>query len=441
MFRRIRQGRILRRRSRVGVTTELLNDALAISDAWSNQLDLRQLVETQLRASNLLSGSTDVIAIGKAAREMAAAVREVLGDHVRRQLVIVDEGPAFSLDVDVEFVIGEHPLPGLGSLMAGERLIEFLADATSATCTLFLISGGASSLCAFPQSPMELDDLHELFAAALETGANITTLNKLRAASSRIAGGAILRSVRTPRSLSLIMVDNVVSGERWVASGLTYDFEPDRSEVEGLLRDVGCATGTLATTLLDSLEQRRDVMRRAVTTSHENRVIAEPSRVLAAAITEASQRGYEVIDLGSAVHGDVQDVVAQMAAHVQSRDNNDGAYCVVGVGEVTLRVRGSGTGGRCQEFAWRMAEVFDGSEREVMVVARATDGRDFVKGIAGGWTDESTLRRARDRGIEWSRVVEESDSFTALNALDQLIAGGRTGWNLCDVYVVVVAKR
>lgn len=425
----------IHQRSWVEVTKELLEDALAISDAWSSELDLRELIETELRSSRLLGTSVDVVAIGKAAREMALAVRDVLGDDVRRQLVIVEEGPAFSLDADVEYVIGEHPLPGLGSLMAGERLVEFLESSTNAECTLFLISGGASSLCALPQSPMELDDLHDLFAAVLEAGADITTLNRLRAASSRIAGGAILRSVRTPRSLSLIMVDNVVSGERWVASGLTYDYEPLRSDVEVLLGQIGRDAGPLATTVLEALERRREVMRGTVTTTHENRVIAEPSRVLVAARTEATRRGYRVIDIGSSFHADVQDLVALMAELAGA--NDDGPVCVVGVGEVTLRVRGSGTGGRCQEFAWRMAGVFDGDERDVVVVARATDGRDFVKGIAGGWSDETTLRRARDHGIDWSRVVEESDSFTALNELGQLIAGGRTGWNLCDVYLLV----
>jgi glycerate 2-kinase len=426
------------RRSRVEVTRELLDDALAISNAWSSDLELRELIEAELRSSDLLGTSIDVVAIGKAAREMAMAVRDVLGDHVRRQLVIVDEGPAFSLDTDVEFVIGEHPLPGLGSLMAGERLVEFLESSTDAACTLFLISGGASSLCAFPESPMDLDDLHELFAAVLEAGADITTLNQLRAASSRIAGGAILRSVRTPRSLALIMVDNVVSGERWVASGLTYDYEPNRSDVEVLLREIGRDTGPLAMTILESMEGRGEEMRRSVTTTHENRVIAEPARVLVAAISEATRRGFRVRDVGSSLHGDVQDVVALFAELTSG--NDEGPLCVVGVGEVTLRVRGSGKGGRCQEFAWRMAEVFDGDERDVVVVARATDGRDYVKGIAGGWTDETTVRRARERGIDWSRVVEESDSFTALNDLGQLINGGRTGWNLCDVYLVVLSR-
>jgi glycerate-2-kinase len=419
------------------VTKKLVNDALAISDAWSNGLDLRELIESALRASSPLGASVDVVAVGKAAREMASAARDVLGGHVRRQLVIVDEGPAFSLEDDVEFVIGEHPFPGLGSLMAGERLVEFLEGSSDVEGTLFLVSGGASSLCALPQSPVDLDDLRELFSAVLEVGADITTLNQLRAASSRIAGGAILRSVHSPHSLALIMVDNVVSGERWVASGLTYDFVPSRHDVEGLLRQIGRDAGPLAAKVLESSERRGEVMGEAVTTAHENRVIADPSRVLDAVKAEALRRGYRVVELGSSWHGDVSDLVAMMSDVVTSNDE-DGPLCVVGVGEVTLRVRGSGTGGRCQEFAWRMAKVFDGSERDVVVAARATDGRDFVKGIAGGWIDETTLGRARERGIDWSRVVEESDSSTALNALGQLISGGRTGWNLCDVYLVVV---
>jgi hydroxypyruvate reductase len=85
-----------------------------------------------------------------------------------------------------------------------------------------------------------------------------------------------------------------------------------------------------------------------------------------------------------------------------------------------------------------MAEVLDGDHRDVVALARATDGRDYVKGIAGGWVDATTLRRARERGINWSAVVESSDSFSALHDLGQFIAGGRTGWNLCDVYLVVV---
>jgi glycerate-2-kinase len=415
-----------------------LDDALAISGAWTGSLDLRELIETEIRSTGFAHSSVDVVAVGKAAREMASATHDVLGELVRRQLVIVDEGPAFSLDSDVEYIIGEHPLPGLGSLLAGERLVEFLESPTTADCTIFLISGGASSLCALPQSPVDLDDLHELFTAALETGADITTLNQLRAASSEIAGGAVLRSVRTPHSLALIMVDNVVSGERWVASGLTFDYVPTVEEVQSLLEAIGLRTGPLAAKVLEACARRSDVMSEAVTTVHENRVIAEPARVLIAATQEAIRRGYRVFDMGSSLHGDVQDLVVRMDERLSLGATGNGPFCILGVGEVTVRVRGSGVGGRCQEFAWRMAEVLDGHKRDAIAVGRATDGRDFVKGIAGGWSDNETVRRARERGFEFSRVVSDSDSYSALHELGQLISGGRTGWNLCDVYLVAV---
>lgn len=414
-----------------------MDDALAISDAWSIGLELRELVETQLRESDLLDVEVDVVAIGKAAREMAAATREVLGERVQRLLVIVDEGPAFSLDADIEFVIGEHPWPGLGSLLAGQRLVEFLESSSGARCTIFLISGGASSLCALPTSPVDLDDLRDLFAAVLEAGADITTLNQLRAASSSIAGGAILRRVRTPRSLSLIMVDNVVSGERWVASGLTFEYAPSRDEVQDLLHAIGRSDTRLSARILEASDERGELMAESVATVHDNRVIAEPSRVLIAVANEAARRGYRVIQLGASLHGDVQEIVDLMVENVESESLVGGTFCVVGVGEVTVQVRGSGVGGRCQEFAWRMAGAFGTYERDIIAVARATDGRDFVKGIAGGWSDNATIRRARERGIDFSNVVTNSDSHAALQDLGQLIAGGRTGWNLCDVYLVL----
>jgi glycerate 2-kinase len=421
------------------MTSELLHDALAISDAWSRALDLHTMIETQLHDLDVSDADVDIVAVGKAAREMAGAARDVLGDHVLRELVVVDEGPAFSPDADVEFVIGEHPLPGLGSLMAGERLVEFLDQSSAAQCTIFLISGGASSLCALPASPVDLEDLHELFAAALAAGADITTLNKLRAACSSIAGGAVLRRVRTPRSLSLIMVDNVVSGVRWVASGLTFDYAPDRDDVQQLLNAIGRRDTQLASRILDASEVRGEIMAESVTTVLENRVIAEPAQVLATVGAEAQRRGFRVIELGASLHGDVQEIVDAMTARVASASLIDGAFCVVGVGEVTVQVRGDGVGGRCQEFAWRVAGAFGDYERDVIAVARSTDGRDYVQGIAGGWSNRETVRRARELGIDFATVVENSDSYSALHELGQLIDGGRTGWNLCDVYLCVVA--
>ncbi len=100
---------------------------------------------------------------------------------------------------------------------------------------MFLLSGGASSLCVVPAPPLTVEDLGEVWRGALRAGVDITSLNQIRASTSLIGGGALLRHVRAQRSTSLILVDNVVSGAQWVASAMTYDYEPTSREVDELV--------------------------------------------------------------------------------------------------------------------------------------------------------------------------------------------------------------
>jgi glycerate 2-kinase len=420
----------------VPVTSKQLENALTISGQWRDELNLHELIEARLREADVLGETVDIVAIGKASRTMTGACRAIFGDRVRRAFMVVDEAETTD-EGDSEVVVGEHPLPGEGSLRAGERLLAFLEESSEATCTVFLVSGGASSLCARPQAPIDTDDLHEIFKAALQSGVDITTLNKVRAATSSIAGGSILRQVHTERSVALIMVDNVISGAPWVASALTYDYEPTEDDVTALLERVNCADTPLATRVFQSSERRRRLLQDPVTTMHENYVVAQPSMVLDAAARNAAQLGYRVILIGSDVHGDVRDVVANLTTTLAVELLTSGPLCVLGVGEVTVQVRGAGTGGRCQEFAWAMAEVLAALERPGVFVACATDGRDFVRGVAGGWVDGATLQKAQSLGIDWTAVADDNDTFSGLLALEQLLDGTGTGWNLCDLYVTV----
>ena len=98
---------------------------------------LRELVEAQLSDGGALDDQLDVIAIGKAAWSMLSACRDIVGERIVRALVVVDELGANDGTAS-EVIVGEHPLPGPGSLRAGERLLAFLAESTVATSTVFL---------------------------------------------------------------------------------------------------------------------------------------------------------------------------------------------------------------------------------------------------------------------------------------------------------------
>jgi glycerate-2-kinase len=415
-----------------------LGEALSLSAAWYEGLELSALMSRQLDWIVKAGVGVDVLALGKAAREMMTACEEVLAPHIRRRFLVCDEESAARAPFDHDVHVGNHPIVAARSLACGNEILEFLRTPSDASFTLFLISGGASSLCAKPIEPMDTNGLKELWDAVVTSGADITTLNKLRAATSRLSGGAVLRDVQTPRSASVIMVDNVVSGAPWVASGLTYDYLPDESELDELVSAVGLDSSELASNIYEASRLRATIMARHFVTTHENMVLVEPSDLLRRVTLRGEQLGYHVVDMGSRVQGTVTDVAEQWSDVLRRLSPRGGPLCVVGVGEVTVEVKGEGLGGRCQELAWRMAPVLADVGRPSSFVARSSDGRDYVAGVGGAWSDETSMARMKNLQIDFYDVLDRSDTYHAHLALDQVMMGGHTGWNLCDIYVAVL---
>lgn len=411
----------------------LLEDATAISMRWSTEMDLGSLIGERLAGAFRREGSVDVVAIGKASREMAAATGRVLGSRIHRQMVVSDVGDEISSSHDI-VIVGEHPVPAAHSIRAGDAVVSFLMSPDHAGSVVFLLSGGASSLCVAPAQPLTLEDLGELWKSTLRAGVDITTLNQIRASTSLIGGGALLRHVRAARSTSLILVDNVISGAQWVASAMTYDYDPTSRAVDQLwgLIDVD---ESLRSRMRAAFAKRRALMGREPVTRHRNVVLADPGMMLEWALIEARQRGYQTVDMGARVTGDVKDAAGEWGYALRVARPRS---AVVGVGEVTVRVDGSGEGGRCQEFAWRMARELAHSSRDAIFLARSSDGRDFVRGVAGAWVSTETWARIGARNLNWENIARTHDTYPALAALGQLIEGGHTGWNLCDVFVALI---
>lgn len=423
------------------MTAELAGDARSIASSWLESLDLGALLRERVDLD--AGGDVDLVAVGKAAWEMASAAASLLDGRAGRLYVATDPASTAPRD-DPRVHLGEHPVPGAGSWRAGEALLGFLDAPSSAHETWFLVSGGASSLCALPAAPLTLRDLAGVWDAALRTGADITTLNQLRATTSQLAGGAVLRHVRTPASRGLILVDNVISGAPLVASGLTYDYAAQGEELESILRAVQLADGEIGERLREAAATHQRLLAEPLACRHRNDVVAEPAMMLELALGEARRLGYRVIDLGARLHGDVTDVVETFATALDAAARDHEPVAVVGVGEVTVRLEGTGRGGRCQELAWRIAEVLDRMDAkgfESAFVARASDGRDFLEGVAGAWVDGATLGDASAAGIDWRGVLDAHDTNPALARLDRLLPGGHTGWNLCDLYVGLIRPR
>lgn len=406
----------------------LLDDALTIARSLE-RLDLDDAVAGRLAEAGVPGSSRegiDLVAVGKAAPELVRAARGALGARVARVLAI-GEAPGEGV------LVGDHPTPGARSRLAGGRLLEFLDAGGASGLTLFLVSGGASSLAVVPVAPVEVADLAALVEAATARGLDVVALNRLRAAVSWLGGGAVLERVRTPDSLALVLSDVAVGGAEWVGSGLTYDYRPDDAQVVTLLETAGLAASALGARVREAAATRRGAL--GPHPRHANHVLLEPGDWRAAALEAAARLGYRPVDLGP-VDGPparlVERVVAALAA------DRDGSLGVLGVGEATPVVGGAtGRGGRAQEWCALVATALARAGRPALALGYASDGRDHEPGVAGAWSDDTTVARATRRGLDLEGALARHDTHALHVALGQLLEGGHTGWNLCDLYLVV----
>jgi glycerate 2-kinase len=113
--------------------------------------------------------------------------------------------------------------------------------------------------------------------------------------------------------------------------------------------------------------------------------------------------------------------------------------CVVSGGETTVRVSGSGTGGRNLEFVLSIAEALADGGGTIAAASVGTDGIDGSSGVAGAIVDTSTMARAAAAGLgPPGQFLAANDSFAFFAPLDDLIRLGRTNTNVGDLQVIVI---
>jgi glycerate 2-kinase len=153
-----------------------------------------------------------------------------------------------------------------------------------------------------------------------------------------------------------------------------------------------------------------------------------------------------VFVVDDAVSGEARDTAPRLLAQADAlvRDGvRRGPCCVIASGETTVRVTGSGRGGRNQEFALALVDrlaspAAGGGAPSVVAASIGTDGIDGPTDAAGGMVDSATLRRARDAGIgEPAAFLANNDAYRFLEAVGGLIKTGPTDTNVGDLQILV----
>ena len=149
-----------------------------------------------------------------------------------------------------------------------------------------------------------------------------------------------------------------------------------------------------------------------------------------AAADKARELGYEPLILSTLINDDARNIATMYAAIIrevlQSGNPLPAPCAIVSGGEATVIVRGEGTGGPNQEFALALAVQLDGVEGW-STIAADTDGADGSTDVAGGIVNGTTAREIRMAGLDPAEALLGNDAYTALGAVNALVATGPTG--------------
>jgi glycerate 2-kinase len=423
----------------------------AIDAVDGGRLVDRALQDPSVIASLQQARAVHVIAAGKAAAAMvnASLASAPIADCVRHRRVqtILAVGPSRPavLPDRCEWISGGHPHPTQGSVEGGRRALENARRADPDDLILVLLSGGGSALMAVPAEGISLDEKQQAAKLLMEHGGDIYELNSVRKHLSAIKGGQL--AAASAASLVTLAISDVVGDDLSViASGPTV---ADTSTFAGALGvlDAHGGRAIYPPAVVSRLERGSRGELPETPKPGDPRLARSSARVIGrqraavdGARVAAESLGYHVHVIDRPITGEARltgvDHVRRIASAIGSVTR---PICVISSGETTVTVRGTGKGGRNQEFAFAMAGELDALGSAAVATSFGTDGIDGPTDAAGAIVDKTTFVRAHAIGIDDpQRYLENNDTYTFFDRLGDLVRTGPTNTNVGDIQIVLV---
>jgi hydroxypyruvate reductase len=402
----------------------------------------RALADPETR-EQLASGAIHLVAAGKAAPAMAAAVMSAAPAGVRTAIAIGTH-PVAGMPAGLDFLQGSHPFPDAASRAAARAALARARSVGRDEHLVLLISGGASALMAEAAEGVAFDEKLAATRAFMLAGADIHQLNALRKHLTLVKGGwlaAACAGTTTTLALSDVVGDDlsvIGSGPGWPDPSTWQDVAA-ALDARGVLPRLPAAVrlrveAGLRGEVGDTPKPGDPRLARV-----RGRVVGGAADAVAAAAAAAERLGYRVVVLTQRVTGEAREAAPRWLADALMRARErGGSTCVLSSGETTVTVQGTGVGGRNLEFALALAEPM-AEVRDAVAASIGTDGIDGLSDVAGARVDAETLRRAAARGLPSPRdVLAQNDSFHFFSPLGDTVRTGRTDTNVGDLQVLLL---
>lgn len=383
---------------------------------------------------------------------MSAAIDEILSDRITEGVVSAPAETAARLSSRWRIFAGGHPVPNEESQAAGRAALRMMKRADhERALVIFLVSGGGSAMLEAPlESHITLAELQAANDLLVTCGAKIDEVNFLRSRFSAIKWGRLAAQACSARQVTLIISDTNPGNPQSVAS--SPSLIPTRSvayDASALLRDYGLER-RLPVSIREMIlndARRPSISRASEASSHTNtfRVLLDQTHLIDSAARHAARLGFDVRAASDLIEQPVEEGAAELIRRlIEVRGRSAGRrVCLISAGEFRCPVRGRGRGGRNAETVLRallhLANTEDEETAHATILSGGTDGIDGNSPAAGAVGDETTLKRARERGLDAKGFLLQSDAYTFFGNLNCTLKTGATGTNVRDLRLLLAS--
>jgi len=389
-------------------------------------------------------GRIIVIGAGKGSAAMAVAAEEhyIATGEADKISGLISTRHGFGLPTKIiEILEAGHPVPDANSIVGAERAIALAKSAGPNDLVLCLLSGGASAIWAAPVSGVSFEAKQALTKQLLKSGAPISEMNCVRKHLSEIKGGKLAAAVYPARLLTLSISDVPGDNPDEIGSGPTV---ADRSTLADARAVLAKWKITPSPEIAKALEDPKNETLKAGDSKLANssyKIVAAPRASIEAAAKIARDLGYTIVSLGDDLEGEAHEVARKHAAMALEAKRKGEKIAIMSGGELTVTVRGNGSGGPNQEYALGLAIALNGTPG-ISGLAGDTDGIDGGGGHAtdpaGAMVFPDTLARAAAENLNAAKFLENNDSTGFFRPLGDLILCGPTQTNVNDFRVILV---
>ena len=379
-----------------------------------------------------------VIGAGKASGAMAVELEHILGAGN------ITAGVVLTNDVEdrprkIELVETDHPVPSERSVEGARKILALKEKfkINENDIIIALVSGGGSSLMAYPAEGISLKDKQKTIEALIASGGNVHEITIVKKKISRIKGGKLGRHFYPTPIVSLVLSDVVGNNLDVISSG---PFAEDRSTVADTLSIIHKRKieGKIPEAVLDFLEKHKDEETGCGGFDHvQHEILADNNTVLETIESLAKNEGLDVI-VEPHIQGEAREVAYVLCSDIHAKKITRPTLFLYG-GETTVTLDyPHKKGGRNQEFVlaclqYMQARPFHG---DWCIASVGTDGIDFVEDSAGGIIDNNSLQVAKEKGLmpAISSFLENHKTGRFLSEINSNIHVGKpTGTNVGDI--------